>query len=123
MGWQGKTPSDFVKTMKADVENHTRKVVIILVKNLTLKTPVDQGRARSNWIVTSGTAFTGLNVTAIDKSGSASIGSSKTVKPVLGRVIFITNNLPYIGYLENGTVNMAPFSMVERSIQATLRQV
>jgi len=121
MGWD-KKPSDFSKKMVSNLEKATKKVVVQLVADLTFKTPVDTGRARSNWIVTAGTPTDDVQ-TIEDKSGTPSRESADALKPKLGEVVYISNNLPYIGYLENGTPTSAPYAMVRRSIESTARKL
>lgn len=98
--------------------------VLILVglavdQTLVLTTPVDTGRARANWIVTTGTASSGTTA-AVDLSGAAAIGQGTGVlgayKTSLGP-IFIANNLPYIERLENGHSAQAPSGMLTSAIQ------
>ncbi len=65
-------------------------------------TPVDEGRARNNWFLTTGTP-SGLFGRVKDKSGGGSVSSLMTMPPnVLNKKIYFSNNLPYIGVLEYG---------------------
>lgn len=64
---------------------------------IVIGTPVDQGRARANWFLT-----TGKPSTKKTKSTSASKAYLKTPKIVMGKKVSFTNNLPYIETLEFG---------------------
>ncbi len=95
-------------------------------------TPVDTGRARSNWIVTLGQPSNltrkpfspgrdlgigeGANLEAVIKVGNEKINSRRTGKP-----IYITNNLPYISELNDGTSAQAPKMFVETAVKAGSR--
>lgn len=120
MAWQGSKPTDFTDTVRKDAEREVKKVALGLAAALVRLTPVDTGRARSNWITTDG-APTDAIVEENDKSGAPSIKSAEAVQPKLGRTIFINNNLPYIGWLNNGTDNMKAFNMIPRAIAAVKR--
>lgn len=95
-----------------------RKVALELFKRVIYKTPVDTGRARSNWQVTIGTTASGT-VEIDDKSGAATMGKavadSRGFKA--GDTIYLTNNLPYIRRLEEGWSRQAPAGMVALTVQ------
>ena len=66
------------------------------------RTPVDTGRVRNNWFLTthepSGKVRVGKN-----QGGAASFTQLKKIpKRVLGKRVYFTNNLPYIKTLEYG---------------------
>lgn len=60
-------------------------------------TPVDEGRARSNWFLSQDKASSETT-----NSTSPSKAADKVPKKVSGKKTFLTNNLPYIGVLEFG---------------------
>jgi hypothetical protein len=95
-----------------------RKVVLELFKRVIYKTPVDTGRARSNWQVTIGTTASGT-VEIDDKNGAATmskaVADSRGFKA--GDTIYLTNNLPYIRRLEEGWSRQAPAGMVALTVQ------
>ena len=64
--------------------------------NIIKETPVDEGRARNNWFLTTGSPSSSTTTLTGD-------GQEITLpKNVLGKKIYFTNNLPYIGTLEYG---------------------
>lgn len=93
-------------------------------------TKVDTGRARSNWRATinvpaSGTipAYSPGNKLGISESANAGAAKAQQ-KQAIERFnaakhvsIFITNNVPYIGALNNGSAVHAPGLMVEQGLQ------
>lgn len=97
---------------------------------IVLPTPVDEGRARSNWLVTVGSpsgitiephvkgskGSTGdANVRVTIEQGTAQIGTYAS--PDQGAV-YISNNLPYIVRLNQGWSAQAPAGFVEIGIAA-----
>ena len=97
-----------------------RKVALSVFRRVVMRTPVDTGRARGNWIPTVGSPSSEVNDTQ-DKGGVMAMGraASQTGRwdPSKGQSIFLTNNLPYIEVLEKGRVGnkgslQAPQGMV-----------
>ena len=65
-------------------------------------TPADKGRARNNWFLSVRAPLNKTTATA-SKSGSNSIRQAlRMPKVVIGKKIYFSNNLPYIGALEYG---------------------
>lgn len=94
-----------------------KKVGMELLSRIVLKTPVDTGRARGNWVVSIGERdYVERDVT--DKQGGNTImaeGGKVTALTDL-RTIWVQNNLAYIGSLEDGHSKQAPAGMVAVSI-------
>lgn len=100
-----------------------RQVAIVADREIVLATPVDTGRARANWIVTIGSPTSSVrepfvegasevaNTQAAIASGAEAIGRYR-----LGSSIFIQNNLPYIGRLNDGYSRQAPANFVQQAI-------
>jgi hypothetical protein len=94
-----------------------------------LRTPVDTGRARANWIVSTGspssTETAGPNAgdqsaneaqataQALNQAQTALVGYKLTLGP-----IFITNNVEYIMFLDEGSSEQAPQGMTAFMLQA-----
>lgn len=78
-----------------------------MVHDLIGATPVLTGLAQSNWQVT-------LDAPA---EGIVAIGSRPTVPlPSRQQTIYITNNVPYIEFLNEGSSSKAPAGFVEAAI-------
>lgn len=106
--------------------DHAVKVALTVVGHLAYHTPVDESVALSNWQVTLDAPAIGT----IDAHVSGSHGSTQKAsaaetlnraKAVLanktpGQSIFITNNVPYIGVLNDGTHSQQPGGFVERAM-------
>jgi hypothetical protein len=95
-----------------------RKVVFEMFRKIVLKTPVDEGRARSNWQPSIGSPATGT-IDTLDKGGNATIAKAKAILAAAnaGDTIYLSNNLPYIRRLEEGYSQQAPAGMVALTVQ------
>jgi hypothetical protein len=85
---------------------------------IVMRSPVDTGRFRSNWLAAYGAMDTSTN-DALDKSGSAAIGKlTATVNTLAaGQVFYFTNSLPYAQRLEYDAWSaQSPSGMVRVSI-------
>lgn len=124
----------FIKKTGIKTDVAVRKVALQIYGGVTKKTPVDTGRARANW---------NMNVGSIDYSvdspdqygkstgkhkGEGSAPASPRAKQLKldkgdgEKVIYITNNLPYIGELENGHSTQAPRGMVSLTLNEVRSQ-
>ncbi len=107
-----------------------RKTALAVDGTVVLATPVDTGRARSNWQVELNAPAEGtIEPYSEGKEGSTAGANSraaidqgkKTIADYKGgeggsREIHITNNLPYIGRLNEGSSAQAPSGFVERAV-------
>lgn len=95
------------------VEVIVRKLGLLALRGVVLNTPVRTGRARGNWQVTLGDPAEG-DLERTDRSGGPTIASGASViggYRGFGKVS-LTNNLPYIIPLEDGSSKRAPAGMV-----------
>lgn len=94
-----------------------RAVVIEILSGVVLRTPVDTGRARANWLVTIGSPakYSSLDT---DKGGFSTIHKGESVRlGKMGETVFITNNLPYIEPLNDGHSGQADRGFIETEVQ------
>jgi hypothetical protein len=85
---------------------------------IVMRSPVDTGRFRSNWLAAYGAMDTSTN-DALDKSGSAAIGKLTAAVNTLaaGQVFYFTNSLPYAQRLEYDAWSaQSPAGMVRVSV-------
>jgi hypothetical protein len=105
-----------------------RKVAMDILRGVVKKTPVDTGRARGNWLASVGNSITVAIKGSVRmlKSGvtrwsgeetplQKAVGALQQLK--FGQTIFITNNVPYILYLEEGTPRMKAHKMLDLTIK------
>ena len=74
-----------------------RTILMQSLGNIAAGTPVDEGRARSNWFLKIGSPST-----EVTDSTDGNDHLDRMPNRVLGRVIYYANNLPYINALEYG---------------------
>lgn len=105
-------------SVAANADRLVRRCALATDAAVVIATPVDTGRARSNWQVELGQAATGT-VEALDKSGQGAISQGKRVIDGYksGSTLNITNNLPYIERLNDGWSAQAPAGFVEKAVQ------
>ena len=113
----------FAKKTEINIETVVRKIAFEIYIGVTKKTPVDTGRAKANWNIGTGSidfSINEINYTVTENTIFTALpppnGAGK--KP-----IYITNNLPYINALENGSSTQAPNGMVSLTMNETQRMV
>ncbi len=126
---------DIGAAVSVNADALVRKVALSVNQTVVMATPVDTGRARSNWIVALDTPVANEippydpgkggssgqnNAQGAIKQGASVIG---TYKGGTGKTINITNNLDYIGELNNGKSAQAPVGFVEEAAQAGIDQI
>jgi len=89
-----------------------RKVALTVDRELVLKTPVDTGRARSNWIP----SLEAPSVRLVEPGQKPDI-DGELAQYTVDKTIFITNNLPYIRRLNEGHSDQAPAGFVDDAVQ------
>jgi hypothetical protein len=118
-----------------EADRTMRKVALLADQTVVLATPVDVGRARSNWLVQLDTP----SRRQIDAyvPGQAGSTAAPNVSEALAQgrevvtrydgdknnAIVISNNLPYINRLNDGYSRQAPAGFVERAVQAAVQRV
>ncbi len=113
-----------------------RKCALAIDATVVLATPVDTGRARANWQVSlndpknstrdpfstgAGGSTGGQNARAAMAEAQVVIDGYTYERSPVG--LFITNNLPYIGRLNNGHSAQAPAGFVEKGILVGVQAV
>ena len=99
------------------------QVVLDLHESIVRKTPHDTGSAKINWRVSKGFAPTdtvktdGLSLSRQQAESISMAAAKQAVSNGGSGPLFITNNLEYIPYLENGSSNQAPAGMIALSIE------
>lgn len=117
-----------IKIRAARVEANTnvlvRKCALLVDTAVVMQTPVDTGRARANWQVSIGGEEGPGGVLPAPASPGAGAeealgkGRSAIMQYQGSGTIHITNNLPYIKRLDEGSSKQAPAGFVEKAIVA-----
>lgn len=120
--------------VEANADRITREAAIAIDQTVVLATPVDTGRARSNWIVSTGgpsgstqepyAAGSGLGR---GESGNAAGAIAQGRRAIAAKTkrqdIYIQNNLPYIGRLNDGSSAQAPANFVQKAVSVGVSAV
>lgn len=119
--------ADFAKSLEklgeyatTSVEQVIRKSCIDLYRMIIERTPVDTGRAKANWQIST----TDSDSTLSEKDGFTFNELKGIIESEISDFKFelhdnqvvIYNNLEYIEYLESGTSGQAPYGMVSLSL-------
>lgn len=98
-----------------------RAVALAIDNQVVFSTPVDTGRARSNWIASLNRPSTVINREPLSGPASAGPSVAEALKVIKGfgendKEIFISNSVPYINELNNGSSAQAPRNFVQKAI-------
>lgn len=107
-GWST-PPSIFTGLVEEALTQRVRVIALAMLNEIVLRSPVDTGRFRGNNIVSvGGPVYT--TTENLDKSGGETIQRGLSAMSGLEPYtqVFIQNNLPYAGPLEDGHSKQAP---------------
>lgn len=110
-------PTKFGDQVRIDHRTLCRRIALEIDQRLVLNTPVDTGRARSNWLA----SISAPRTDTVDVRGQAqAIADAAVVIQQAPEfpVIYLANNLPYIQRLNEGSSKQAPAGFVEGAIDA-----
>lgn len=108
---------EFAAQAKENAQQVVRKVAGDALAKVVLRTPVDTGRARANWVTTYGNPSF-VATAKVDKTGEGTIlkGQGTIRRAPAGETIYIINSLPYAIPLEYGHSKQAPAGMVRVTV-------
>ena len=116
-----------------NVDKLVRKVALVADQAIVSATPVDTGRAKSNWIAQLNSPATQtisayspgeLGATTAQNEQAAIDQASSVISGYnYGDEIHITNNLPYIQRLNDGYSGQAPTNFVETAVSQAVKAV
>lgn len=107
-GWST-PPSMLTGVVEEQLSQRVRVIALAMLNEIVLRSPVDTGRFRGNNIVSvGGPVYT--TTENLDKSGGETIQRGLSAMSGLEPYtqVFIQNNLPYAGPLEDGHSKQAP---------------
>ncbi|HEX7048653.1 MAG TPA: HK97 gp10 family phage protein [Longimicrobiales bacterium] len=116
MPFEGKDAA--TQRLRENAEKYMRALALEALARLMRKTPVDTGRARANWNVALGSPdrSTDEDRTIADAGRAQAEGVRVIAEFGPGRVLYVTNSLPYIQDLEDGRSKQAPQGMVKVTV-------
>lgn len=125
------TPEQFARRMRQigreiepAVGGEVNRAAGLILATVVPATPVDTGRARGNWQVGVGYSVTN-EINRLDKTGQTAINQGRAAiagRPP-GMSIYISNNVPYIGRLNEGYSAQAPAGFVEMAVRAAVLHI
>ena len=106
----------YAKKAGASLDETSRAIVLELFGSVIKDTPVDTGRAKGNWQTTIGAPASGT-VDRLGESEALADVAQQTASFGAGKVIYLSNNLPYIYRLEyDGWSQQAPGGMLRKNV-------
>jgi len=129
-----------VSRIPGAANERSKQVVQAVIEDLVMSTPVDTGSALSNWIVSLGEPATdiippyspspkgrtvnGVWTHSADPSLTRAANAPQVIEAAIqilqakqaGVPIYISNNVTYIGYLNEGSSSQAPGGFVDRAM-------
>lgn len=101
-----------------------KKIAFDIFADLVEQTPVDTGRAMNNWNISVGTADRSVKEEGGSPAGIQGAKEGIAAATLAGlkpfSTVWISNSLPYIVFLNEGSSDQAPSGFVERSIKNNL---
>lgn len=121
-----------------NVDRAVKQIALAVHREVVQGTPVDTGKARSNWIVSINTPvtseikpyvpypkFSKANGQQRSESGNfnAAVAQGEVVVASRrsGQTVYIQNNVKYIGRLNDGSSAQAPQMFVQRAVELAIR--
>lgn len=115
--------------VEENADRTVRKAVLAVDQTVVMATPVDRGRARSNWIAALDAPVTEPRE-AYQPGEDLGLGEAANAQAAMDQAagiaaqydgsrnseVHITNNLPYIGALNNGHSAQAPADFVQEAV-------
>lgn len=120
-----------VQALTRVTERAIVKITLDVTANLVETTPVDTGWARANWVPAIGTPFirdlgevsaTGQNAAAAAATQQGALGGIVAGYKLARGKVFVSNNVPYITRLNDGSSKKAPAGFVQRAIAKAVTQ-
>ena len=104
----------YVDRTKGNLNAAVRACALEITAKIIVRSPVDTGRFRGNWMIDCDVTPTGFDWDKTDPDGGAALAEAtgKLAAYTLGDRIRLRNNLPYSVALEYGHSDQAPQGMV-----------
>jgi hypothetical protein len=108
----------FAERAKENADAVVKKTVFDLFSEIVMRTPVDTGRLRANWLIGINDA-PGTTYNWVDPDGTATLQMGLSMIDAsqgMGDTYYVVNNLVYAIPIEYGHSKQAPAGMVRASI-------
>lgn len=105
-------------------ERTIKKITLDITANLIESTPVDLGWARANWIpsVTKSVNETDGSPDQVSTAKQSAGQSQVATYKLRQGSVFVTNNVPYILRLNDGSSSQAPAGFVEAAVMKAVKR-
>ena len=119
-----------IKSLEKLTEKVVTKITLDVTANLISSTPVDTNWARANWVPTIGKPFE-ADLSSIKPSAQSAASARSKQRSAMGVVlgyklpmgsVFVSNNVPYIGKLNDGSSKQEPAGFVQRAVRKAVTQ-
>ena len=109
------------RQVETGASDAVKSAALVINQVVILETPVLTGHARANWQIGLVTPVT-KEIDATDESGAATIARNNTlIRARAKRVdIILSNNVPYINELNEGSSSQAPAGFVQLAVLAAV---
>lgn len=118
-----------LRDLGTTIENIVTKVTRKITNRLLETTPVDTGWARANWLPSVGTPIlqdltserpSRNEILAVEAEGQAALNRITSTYTLVQGNVFITNNVPYMQELNDGSSKQAPKGFVQFAVKGAL---
>lgn len=94
---------ELAKRANKDIETVVRTAVLIIFERVIMRSPVDTGRFRANWVASFGNPSTETK-DAVDRNGAGTVKTMQdaVLSYAVGGLFYLCNSLPYALVLEYG---------------------
>ncbi len=119
-----KTSVQIGREIRAAISETLRNVMLLAAASVTDATPVDTGHAASNWVLSTGTAYAGVDGSRQSVSHAAQDEGIRRIQSYeVGRdgKIFLRNNVLYMQFLDKGWSPQAEAGFVGAALQSASR--
>lgn len=120
-----------IQALERVTEKAIVKITLDVTANLVQSTPVDVGWARANWVPAIGTPVL-KNLSGVDPTSGATSAAAAEQQGALGGIVagykldrgkvFVSNNVPYITKLNDGSSKQAPAGFVQAAIRKAVAE-
>lgn len=109
--WGAQVDNLFGEMAEEIADKAVRKVGLTAYSTLVTATPVDTGRARNAWQMSTGSPSSEVPAEGLDHYPPPDAVPSAARKARVGDQVFIVNNVEYVGFLDDGSSGQAPGGM------------
>ena len=121
MTWNN-NPRNFTLQLLSEADDFTKKITGEMLQQVVVRSPVDSGAYRQNHRVSVGNVDISYDV---NDTGNDSL--TKGIRTIqagggLGKVVHVSNSLPYAAKLENGYSAQAPLGVYSLSFRSVVEK-